>query len=140
MLPSGTKLYRDKAVFVLQSMPVPRTLAELYAYYRRTEGMMTNILRDEATMPVLTQMLAGYRQYLAAAREMLLRDRTAEEPARRHVHAVIGHALAFQTWRSLAIEQDLDDHEIAGLMTRLVAAAARESPDAGAQIDLATAG
>ena len=26
-------------------------LSELYAYYRRIQGMMSNILRDEATMP-----------------------------------------------------------------------------------------
>src|SRR2546421_563163 len=30
-----------------------RALEELYGYYRRTDGMLANLLRDEATMPVV---------------------------------------------------------------------------------------
>jgi AcrR family transcriptional regulator len=98
-------------------------LRELYGHYRRTERMMSNILRDEATMPIVKRMLKGYRDYLSAAREALLSGRDVRRWAREHVFAAIGHALAFGTWRSLAREQGLTDSQAAGLMCRLVAAA-----------------
>jgi AcrR family transcriptional regulator len=99
-------------------------LEELYAYYRRTENMMANILRDEATMPTVKRMFRGFRDYLTAARDALMTGRRARGRARRRVQAAIGHALAFTTWRSLTREQGLDDSQAAELMCRLVAAAA----------------
>jgi AcrR family transcriptional regulator len=101
-------------------------LQELYSYYRRTERMMVNVLRDEEIMPIVKQMLAGYWQYLADVRETLMRGRKLKEPARRYVRAALGHALAFHVWRSLAVEQKLDDAVSASLMC-LLAAAASES-------------
>lgn len=98
-------------------------LKELYGHYRRTERMMSNILRDEATMPIVRHMLSGYRDYLGAARDVLVSGRGVREPARRQVSAAIGHALTFSTWRSLAREQALSDAQAAGLMCHLVAAA-----------------
>jgi AcrR family transcriptional regulator len=98
-------------------------LRELYAHYRRTERMMSNILRDEATKPIVKRMLGGYRDYLCAARDALMSGRGVREPARREVCAAIGHALTFGTWHSLAREQRLTDSQAAGLMCRLVAAA-----------------
>jgi len=97
---------------------------ELYAHYRRTERMMSNILRDEATMPIVKRMLGGYRDYLCAARDTLMSGSGVREPARRQVRAAIGHALTFGTWHSLAREQGFTDSQAAGLMCRLVAAAA----------------
>ena len=97
-----------------------RGLRDLYAHYRRNERMMTNILRDEDAVPVLTQTLAGYRQYLAAARDILLAGRHANGSTARQVRAAIGHALAFHPWRSLAIDQGLEDCEVVHLMSLLV--------------------
>ena len=37
-------------------------LGDLYAYYRRTEGMLAVVLRDEGTMPIVAQMLAFSRR------------------------------------------------------------------------------
>lgn len=103
-------------------------LRQLYSHYRRTERMMDNVLRDEATMPIITQMLGSYRAYLAAARETLIRGRGARGGARRRLLAAIGHSLAFPTWRSLAREQGLEDDQGAELMCRLVDAAAGPRP------------
>ena len=100
-------------------------LGELYAHYRRTERMMSNILRDEATMPIVKRMLGGYRDYLTAARDTLKSGRRGR--ARQRVLAAIGHALTFSTWRSLAGEQELTDSQAADLMCRLVAVAAGRS-------------
>jgi len=99
-------------------------LEELYALYRRTEPMMSNILRDEATMPIVKRMLGGYRDYLTAARDTLMSGKGVRGPARQRVLAAIGHALTFGTWRSLAREQELTDSQAADLMSRLVAVAA----------------
>ena len=114
---SGWKVIDDSGVRLMSA------LRELYAHYRRTDRMMSNILRDEATMPIVKQMLGGYRDYLGAARDVLMSGRGVREPARQQVRAAIGHALTFGTWRSLAHEQGLSDSQAAGLMCRLVAAA-----------------
>src|SRR6185503_18528367 len=82
-------------------------LDELYAFYRRTERMMDNILRDELTVPVVKQIFAPFREYLAAAREILVRGRAARGRRRDTIRAAIGHALAYPTWRSLTREQGL---------------------------------
>jgi len=97
-------------------------LRELYAHYRRTEHMMSNILRDEATMPIVRRMLGSYRDSLCAARDALISGEGMRKPARQQLSAAIGHALTFGTWRSLAREQGLTDSQAAGLMCRLVAA------------------
>lgn len=101
-------------------------LRELYAHYRRTERLMSSILRDEAAMPIVKRMLDGYRAYLTTARDTLMKGRKARGPARQRVLAAIGHALTFGTWRSLASAQRLTDLQAADLMCRLVAAAARQ--------------
>jgi AcrR family transcriptional regulator len=95
-------------------------LAELYAYYGRTEQMLANVLRDEATMPTVARMLAFYRDYLARAAETLMQNRRERGNARRRVRAAIGHALAFATWQSLAREQQLGDVEATELTCSLV--------------------
>jgi AcrR family transcriptional regulator len=94
-------------------------LEDLYAYYRRTEGMMVNLYRDQALMPTVKASFSRFGDYLAAARDTLMRGRRS----RKGVRAAIGHALAFSTWRSLARDQELDDPEAAELMCRMVAAA-----------------
>ena len=102
-------------------------LGELYADYRRTEPMRSNLLRDEATHTITARLMRGWHEYLAAARDVLMDGRTDRGRPRARIQAAIGHALAFATWRSLAIEQDLDDNDAAELMCRLVAAAADDS-------------
>ena len=99
-------------------------LRQLYAHYRRTDRMMNNILRDEATMPIVKRMLGGYRDYLNATRDALMSGRGARGGARQRMFAAIGLALTFGTWRSLARDQALTDSQAADLMCRLVAAAA----------------
>ena len=90
----------------------------MYAYYRRTEAMIANLLRD-FELPAVGSRMAAFLEYLDAIRGALLRGR----PRRRAVSAAIGHALAFTTWRSLARDQQLSDRQAVELMCRLVAAA-----------------
>jgi AcrR family transcriptional regulator len=100
-------------------------LGELYEYYRRTEQMMNNLLRDEPTAPLVKQHFAPFREYLSAARETLLRGWSVRGRRRQETRAAIGHALAFPTWQSLTREQGLDDTQAAELMQGLVAGVAR---------------
>ena len=93
-------------------------LGELYGYYRSTEAMMANLLRDEHAVPVVGELFRPYHGLLAAAADVLMAGRRR----RRATRAAIGHALAFATWRSLAREQGLSDAEAARLMRGLVAA------------------
>jgi AcrR family transcriptional regulator len=99
-----------------------RSLEELYAYYRRTQGMLDNLVRDESTVPTVKRQFRGFHDYLAGARDTLMAGRHARGGARQRTQAAIGHAVAFTTWRSLASEQELDDRQAADLMCRLVAA------------------
>jgi AcrR family transcriptional regulator len=99
-------------------------LEELYPYYRRTQRMLANLLRDEASMPTVRQMFAAYHVYLDAAAVVLMRGRKLRGHTAKRVRAAIGHALAFSTWQSLTREQGLDDAQAAELMCRFVDAAA----------------
>jgi AcrR family transcriptional regulator len=100
------------------------SLRELYAYYRRVERMLENLLRDEEMMPIVKLRFSGFRDYIDAAHEILMTDRRARGAARRRLRAATGHALTFSTWRSLVREQGLDDPQAADLMCRLVGTAA----------------
>lgn len=98
-------------------------LAELYAYYRRTEGMFDKLLRDEATVEVVHELMGGYRALLDQAVEILIKGRGLRGNAAKRTRAAIGHALAFRTWQDLTETQALDDDQAVEVMARLVAAA-----------------
>ena len=111
------------------ALPDPRertatALAELYAFYARTEGMYSNLLRDEPFNAVLHEQLAGFRGYLAACRDVLLAGRGLRGRRRTRCAAAAGHALAFETWSSLVRTQGLDQADAVRLMAALVEAAA----------------
>jgi AcrR family transcriptional regulator len=102
-------------------------LGELYAFYGRTEQMMENLLRDEDRVAVVKRLFSAYHQYLAAAREILVRGRPERGRRRDEARAAIGHALAFASWQSLTGEQGLDNTQAVGLMDGLVRSAACRS-------------
>jgi AcrR family transcriptional regulator len=98
-------------------------LAELYAYYRRTAGMLDRLFRDAPTVPVVDELMGGFRAFLADATDALVKGRNLRGRARDRTRAAIGHALAFSTWQDLTATQGLDDEAAAVLMSSLVAAA-----------------
>jgi AcrR family transcriptional regulator len=95
-------------------------LEELYGYWRRTERMMANLLRDEATNESVRRPFRAFHDYMHAALDALMRGRLERGQARVRVRAAIGHALAFTTWRSLIREQGLGNGQAADLMRGLV--------------------
>ena len=98
-------------------------LLELYAYYGRTEAMLENLLRDEASMAVVAERFAVFHGFLAAARDVLIAGRGVRGGARRRTLAALGHAVSFSTWKSLVREQGLEDEEAAALIGALVGGA-----------------
>jgi len=95
-------------------------LRELYAFYGRTEGMYTSLLRDEPVVPIVQRRLRDFYGYLRAIEDILMAGRGLRGHTARRRRAAIGHALAFATWRSLAREQQLADEEAVALMCGLV--------------------
>lgn len=101
-----------------------RTLEAMYGYYRETEPMLTNLLRDEDTSPAIRGRMQYFHGFLASLREPLLAGWGLRGRPKRRAQAALGHALAFATWRSLARDEGLSDAEVAALMTALLDAAA----------------
>lgn len=101
--------------------PGPRTeavLLTLYRYYRGTSELMAALLRDEPVVPLVAEYLAEYHAMIAGVADALAAD--ASPRHRRAARAAAGHALAFETWRSLTLVQGQTDREAAALMTRFV--------------------
>jgi AcrR family transcriptional regulator len=100
-----------------------RALDELYAYYERTEPMLSNVLRDAELVDLARDAVAPLHAYLEEAAQIL----TVGRPVRgRRRHLLIGalrHALAFPTWHSLTTN-GIPRRNASELMTALVEAAA----------------
>ena len=99
-----------------------KALLDIYGYYRSAGTMLANVLRDEATVPILTEVLSRFRGYFAAAHEILMAGRRSRGAIQRRTAAAVGHALAYTTWQSLTQQNQLTDSEAATLMTQLAAA------------------
>ena len=80
--------------------------------------------RDRELVPAMQPASARLAAYFETARAVLLRGRGERGRRRARVSAAIGHALAFDTWRSLVREQGLEPEEAIGLMLATVDAAA----------------
>jgi AcrR family transcriptional regulator len=98
-------------------------LRDIYAYFRTTEEMTANVRRDLPESPVMQEVAAPARQYWEAVRMVLDRGWKTRGHRRKLVRAVIGHAVEFETWRSLARYEGLEDGEAAEIMVHLARAA-----------------
>lgn len=102
-------------------------LAAIYAYHRRTEDMSLNAERDLPQYPVLGEVLAPFDEHWARLGAVLAAGWQASESEERLVRAAVGHAITFQTWRSLVRGEELDDAEAVKLMVTMVRCVARAS-------------
>ena len=99
-----------------------RALDELYAYYERTEPMLSNVLRDAELLDSARDAVAPLRAYLEEAAEVLVSGRRARGRRRQLVRSALRHALAFSTWHSLATG-GIERSDAVLLVTALVEAA-----------------
>jgi AcrR family transcriptional regulator len=117
----------DPAAWADIADPAERLRAALvafYGFYRRGEGMIAKAERDAAELPALAAVMAPRDRFVAAVREDLVAAWPALDRARARLAAAIAHALRFDTWRSLARAEGLEDAEAADLMVDLARAAA----------------
>jgi AcrR family transcriptional regulator len=100
-------------------------LAELYAYFRRRERTLANVLRDaegeaevNANVREVLKPMAAHRERM---REVLRAGWEVPDGAsERLLGAAIWVALDFQTWRTMVREQFLSDEEAIGVMASMV--------------------
>jgi AcrR family transcriptional regulator len=97
-------------------------LSELYAFYRRNRSLLARADQEAPTNPVLLDVLSGYVDGLNQMRSVLTDDWAVSDPML--LRATVGHAIAFSSWQSLAVDQDLADGRVVGLMERLVVSVA----------------
>ena len=97
-----------------------RGLSDVYEFFRNGCQTLTHIYADWAVIPPA-------HQQAMLARNTGIRDAMASAFPRRSkkLTALVGHATAFGTWRSLCVDQGLSDREAVAAMTVLVLSAAR---------------
>lgn len=105
-----------------------RALSEMYAFFRRCEGMLEKTSRDAPLVEAMARPVAEFRGYLDAAAAAIIAGRPERGEERRRLHAAIGHAVAFPTWQSLVRQQGIDDTEAVAMMAALVESAAGARP------------
>ena len=93
-------------------------LGDVYAWYEEVESDLAVFRRDAQVHELNAEVIAGYDRDLAGLADGLAR----EWPRRKAVRAAIGHALAFETWRSLVRAEGLSRKQAVDAMLRLVAA------------------
>ena len=100
-------------------------LRGLYDYFRNGAPMLASILRDEAGVPELAEVMTPLWDYMREVAGGLSAGWGVSGDSQRLVRAAVGHALGFYTWRSLT-DQGLSNAEVVELMVGFVAAVAAE--------------
>src|ERR687894_2257994 len=95
-------------------------LAEVYAYHRRTEPMMANVVRDAQVHPLTREMAGPYIQHWERMRYVLATGWGVGDERLAMLLGTLGHALDFQTWRSLVRQQGLSDEQAIEVMVGMV--------------------
>ena len=114
-----------------------RALDELYAYYERTEPILSNVLRDAELVDLARDAMAPLNAYLEEAAEILTIGRRVRGRRRQLLRGALRHALAFSTWHSLSTN-GIGRSDAAKLITALVEDAAtpqRRSEDSPRSVE-----
>ena len=96
-------------------------LAEIYAYYRRHQQRIANVLRDSQTMAVGGVFRDAEKAWAAA----LLAGWDASAYRPKPLRGAIALAVHFETWHHLAEHERLRDPDIIALMHHTAQAASR---------------
>jgi AcrR family transcriptional regulator len=104
---------------------VRAALGALYDHYRRGAGMLGRVFHDEAEVPALAEVMVPVHAWLRELAGQLSAGWGVTGDAQRRVRAAVGHAVRFETWRSLTAE-GLSNEEAMTLATSLIAVAAQD--------------
>jgi len=94
-------------------------LSALYGWYEEVEPELEVLLRDATLVPLQAELLGESSEKTAELADTVARA----WPRRKAVRAAIGHALEFETWRSLVRRQRLSRKQAVEAMLRLVESA-----------------
>ena len=101
-----------------------RGLGELYAWYRQTEPMTANVLRDADVMPTLGRIIdQGLGRYLGHVRQVLAAPFRARGRRAERVDAAVRAAADFHTWRALSSLRDAEAADLGAGLVELAASA-----------------
>ncbi len=105
-------------------------LDELYDYFRRREGLWTNVLRDQEMPhikdnPDVHEVMKPIFVHWERMKETLADGWESPEGPTQPFLGAIGLALDFQTWRTMACKQGLSDEQAIELMVGMVHCALR---------------
>jgi AcrR family transcriptional regulator len=103
-------------------------LRAIYAFHRRTEPMFTRAASDLEELPILREVMAPFFAYWERVREVICGPWNVSGRQRTRLRAFVGHAISFQTWRSLVGEQRLKDAEAVDLFVRAVSCVSKDEP------------
>jgi AcrR family transcriptional regulator len=102
-----------------------RALTELYGWYGRGDCMLERTTRDASLVPAMRAPMERRAAWLEAAADAIVQGRAERGARRRRIRGAVGHALSFETWRSLVRDQGLSEPEAVELMAGLIAVAGR---------------
>jgi AcrR family transcriptional regulator len=105
-----------------------RALAEMYAFYADTEGMLEKTGRDAPVVESMAAPVGRFLAFLTAVADAIAAGRPERGAARRRMRAAVGHAVAFPTWQSLIRRQGLDNAEAVAVMAAMIEAAGSARP------------
>lgn len=103
-------------------------LAALYDWYGRCEQMIELTSRDAAVVPAMRKAAVARRVYIESALDFLMAGRAVDPASASTVRAAVGHAVAFETWRSLVRRQGVSDVVAVDLMVALVQTSEQLAP------------
>jgi AcrR family transcriptional regulator len=94
-------------------------LAEIYAFHRRTERMISSTVPDLPQHPVAREVVAPMFAHWQRVHEVLVAGWDTTEGNPGAIAAAVGHAIAFSTWQSLVRELGVDEAEAVEMMVML---------------------
>jgi AcrR family transcriptional regulator len=99
-------------------------LAELYAYFRRRERMLANVLRDAEreweSKPHVREIMEPLVEHWERMKETLAAGWEVGEDRAQPLPGAIGLALDFETWHTMVRKQGLTDEQALDLMVGMV--------------------
>jgi AcrR family transcriptional regulator len=109
-----------------------------YAYYRRNEALLANLDRDMPLMQerlqlaefdwsALPEVIQAFFAQPARLQVGLVDSWDVADDRRPQLLAVLGLVVAFGTWRTLTLNQGLDDDQAVALMVEFVRCVAQSS-------------
>src|SRR5215217_5224771 len=100
-------------------------LSELYDYFRRREGLLANILRDQETPhlkddPDVREIMRPIIDHWEQMQRVLAAGWNSRSSHSRPLLGAIGLALDFQSWRTMVRKQGMTDEQAVEQMVRMV--------------------